>query len=66
MVFRDTKNTEYTGFDFRKPKKSILTYKKGLPYGRYTDGYTKNTEYTRFDFGKSKNSILTYKKGLPY
>ena len=36
MVYRNTKTTEYTRFNFRKIQRSILPYKKGLPNSWYT------------------------------
>ena len=36
MVYGYTKTTEYTRFNFRKLKNTILTFKKGLPYLWYT------------------------------
>ena len=46
MVYRYTKTTEYTRFNFRKLHISILTYKKGLPYWWYT-GIRRLPKYTK-------------------
>ena len=64
MVYGYTKSTEYTKFNFRKLHISILTYKKGLPYWRYT-GIRKIPKYTKFIF-KTKEINFYSKKGLPY
>ena len=64
MVYRYTKTTEYTKFDFRKLQTSILTHKKGLPYWWLTG--IRRLQGIQNLFRKLQLSIIPYKKGLPY
>ena len=61
MVYRYTKTTKYTKFNFRKLHISILTYKKGLPYWWYT-GIRRLQKYTKFIY-KTKKINFNSQKG---
>ena len=68
MVYRYTKTTDYTRFNFRKLQISILTYKKGLPYSWYTGirrlpKYTKSIQKTKkvnFNSRKGASILMVY------
>ena len=60
MVYRYTKTTEYTRFNFRT---SILPYKKGLPYWWYT-GIRRLQSIQNLIFKKIKHQFYPTKKGF--
>ena len=63
MVYRYTKTTENTRFNFRKLHVSILTYKKGLPYWRYT-GIRRLQSIQNLIFKNFKHQFQLTKRGF--
>ena len=64
MVYRYTKTTEYTRFNFRKTSYINFNLQKGASIFMVY-GYTKTAEYPK-SIKKTKKSILTHEKELPY